>query len=198
MTIYTTAATVAKHDVCPGGTDRTAEALAKRGMTMDSRVTIQIILNDMGLCDALFSFCEVEKASRKEAEGVIREYMLSVAGYALRFLSLDADDNRKQVLLDANKAINKRCEGISRPALSRRSFVEVNRLYNQETDTKTRHWLNAYKIMLAPKPDHVTAVHATIALLEGCEVLSMDNEMRGALVHRLADLLGPCPMMGND
>lgn len=187
MTIYTTAAKVAKHDVCDGGTERTAAALAKRGLTMNDVVPMQLILEDLGLCDALFSFCEVEKKSRKEADLVIREYMRNVAGYITRFLSLTHGYGEE--LRQGNHVLNKRFDGIDRPSLLRKSFVTFRKLHEAEVDPAGKHWLNAYSILLSPKPDHICAVHSTVALLEGAAVTGFDKEMRDMLVNVLQTLL---------
>ncbi len=193
MTIYTTAAMVAKHGVCPGGTERTAAALAKRGLNMDSRVTMQIILKDLGLSDALFSFSEVEKASRKEAKQVLRQYMRTVAGYACRFILLTHPEYG-EALAAANKPINKRCDGIDRPELARKHMVRIGRLHQAETDPSAKHWLNVYRILLSAKPDHIVATHASIALMDGAKAVGVRDEVHQQLVTVLKDLLGPCPM----
>ncbi len=65
MTVYTKASLTAKYNVCDQGVERTKAALEKNGLTMDSKVSMQLILRELGLSDTLFSFCSVCKGSEK-------------------------------------------------------------------------------------------------------------------------------------
>lgn len=190
MTIYTRAAWTTTSGICEGGLVRTMEALEKYGLTLDSDVSLQTILKELGLSDTLFSFCKVTKSSQKEAIRVLRQYMLEVTGLAGRFLLL-LHPEYAEPLADANKVINKRCRGIKRPELMAATYAKIKALWKAETSPQDRHWLNVYLCMLSKQPDHLVATHASIALMDGAEVVGTRKEIHDRLYKTLEDLLGP-------
>lgn len=189
MTIYTTANLVAKHNVCEGGRERTAAALAAEGKTMDTVVTMQNILRSLGLTDALYSFSEVLPESREEADRVLRRYMLELAGRASNLILL-TEPNLAATLAEANGAINKRCEGVYRPQIMRRQWAAIMACRTKRVDPGLRYWLQAYAELLSPKPDYLAATHATVAFVDGCRDKKLAAEATETLTNTLAALLG--------
>lgn len=189
MTIYTTAARVAKHNVCEGGQERTAAALAAQGKTMDTVVTMQNILHSLGTTDALYSFVEVEPGSEKEAAYVLGEYCRQLAGMVGNVLIVN-DPGLATVLAEVNKTLNKRCDGVERPQLQRRAWAAVMARRQARTVPEVRYWLQAYAELLAPKPAHIRAVHATAAFIDGCRAAKIENEGQQKVYAILDNLLG--------
>ena len=73
--IYTKARLTAEYNICEGGTERTEKALERLGLTMDSRVSMQLIMRELGLSDTLFSFCAVCKGCEDEANKIGRAHV---------------------------------------------------------------------------------------------------------------------------
>ena len=188
MTIITKAAWTAKYNVCEGGTARTAAALEANGLTMDDEVSMQDIMRTLGLSDTLFSFCKVKRGCEPEAQRVLGEFMRAVVGYALRWITFTRSD-LSEALVQANKAINKRCDGISRPALLAQEYAKINDLYRVEHEPKIKYWLDVYRCVLSNKPDHLAATHAAIALMDGADVMKMRNAVHEQLCAVLNNLL---------
>lgn len=189
MPIHTRASLTAKFNVCEGGTQRTKETLERLGLSFDSKVTMGLILREMGLSDCVFSFCAVEKQDRGEADRVLWAYMLYVTGLAQRFIIL-THPTYDDMMAEANKAINKRCEGHKRPAQLARIYARVNDAYRAEPDAKIRYWLDVYRCMLSDKPDHLAATHGGIALMDGAQIAGIRAEIHATLVVELTRLLG--------
>lgn len=189
MPIKTRASLTAKHNICEGGTERTKLTLERLGLQFDSIVTMGLILREMGLSDCVFSFCATEKEDRKEADRVLRAYMLYVTGLAQRFIIL-THSQYDAMLAEANKAINKRCEGHRRPAQLARLYAKVNDAYRTESEPRVKHWLDVYRCMLSDKPDHLAATHGGIALMDGADIVGIRNEVHIQLVEELTRLLG--------
>jgi len=192
MTIYTTAARVAQHNVCEGGQERTAAALAREGKTMDTRVTMQNILRSLGLTDALYSFAEVEPASAKEAQTTLRAYMRALAGVTSNLILVREPIYGVELAI-ANKPLNKRCDGIYRPHLLRKEWVRIANLRKGRIEPEMRYWLQAYMDLLSPKHDYMAATHATVAFLEGAKAAGIYGEALHTATNILAELLGPDP-----
>lgn len=189
MTIYTKAAYTTKEGICEGGLERTIQTLDRLGLTMDSRVSMQLILRELGLSDTLFSFCRVCKGCEAEAQQVLHKYMLAVTGLALRFLTLTRPE-LAEPLVEANKVINKRCAGLDRKALLAQVYKKIKVLHENETAPQDKHWLNVYLCMLSEHPDHLCATHASISLMDGADVVGIRAEIHARLVQELTDLLG--------
>lgn len=193
MPIHTRASLTAKFNICEGGTARTAQTLDRLGLTMDSPVTMGLILREMGLSDCVFSFCAVEKKDRAAADKALRSYMLHITGLALRFIVVTHNAEYGEVLLEANKVINKRCEGHSRPAQLARAYAKINDLYRAEADPKIKYWLDVYRCMLSDKPDYLAATHGGIALMDGANVAGIKEPVHAELVDVLYRYLGETP-----
>lgn len=194
MTIYTQAALTAKFNVCEGGTARTAEALSRLGLTMESPVTMQLILRELGLSDTVFSFCAVQKGCENEAREVLHQYMLFVTGLACRFIMLTpSQPEYAELLANANHVINKRCAGIDRKALMQASYERVSAAHSAESIPYMRYLLETYRHMLSTNPDYLAATHAGIALLECAKLVGVYDEIHQRLVDELTRLLGPEP-----
>lgn len=189
--IYTKAAWTTTSGICDGGYKRTVDALAKHGLTMDSDVSMQTILAELGLSDTLFSFCKVKKGGEVEAAHVLGKYMQHVAGYAFKFLSYTTPIEEMAVLAKSNKPINKRADGIKQTATMAHCYKLVNKLYQKETHASSRFLLDVYRIILSDKPEHLKATHASIALMDACAVHDARKECHDTLVKVLSDLLGP-------
>lgn len=189
MTIYTQAALTAKFNVCEGGTARTAAALSRLGLTMESPVTMQLILRELGLSDTVFSFCAVQKGCEEEARRVLWGYMLCLTGLACRFITLTHPEYI-ELIANANHVINKRCSGVNRKELMQQNYERVSAAHASEEAPNIRYFLDTYKHMLSTSPDYLAATHAGIALLEGCKVVGVYNEVHTKLVGELHTLLG--------
>lgn len=192
MTIYTKARLTAQHNICEGGTERTAAALERLGLTMDSKVTMQLILRELGLSDTLFSFCAVCKGCEIEADKVLHAFMLEVTGLACRWLLL-MNPTYVSALERANAAINKRCRGLKRPELNSQIHKEIKALQDEQTNPQDRYWLSTYLCMLSHHPDYLAATHGAIALMDGAAIVNMRDEIHAHLVSHLTVLLGPDP-----
>lgn len=187
--IYTTAALVAKHNVCEGGVERTAAALAREGKTMDTRVTMQHILQSLGLTDALYSFAEVEPESKDEATKVIREYSRRLVGTMGNLILIPAP-HLGDAIAGANAVLNKRFDGITRTEVRRRSTVALARIRAGMDKPELRYWLQGYLEFLSPKPDYLAATHATVAFVEGCRAGGIYDAGLEKAREVLSDLLG--------
>lgn len=191
--IYTKARLTAEYNICEGGTERTEKALERLGLTMDSRVSMQLIMRELGLSDTLFSFCAVCKGCEDEANKVLWTYMMEVVGRAGRWLTMVGTPDIVKFVAEANGAINKRCSGRPRPALQKKLHDDAKALHDLCPFPQDKFWLFCYMCMLSDRPDHLAATHATIALLDGCEAVGMRQEAHDTLFKVMMDLLGPEP-----
>lgn len=188
--IYTKAAWTIPAGACDGGTERTAVALDKAGLTMDSLVTMQLILEHLGLTDTLYSFCVVKPSSKAEADKVINAYCKAVVGYAHQFLGLTYP-HVAQALVETHQALNKRFEGHNRPGQVARAYAVANDIYKEQTDPTIRFFVDVYRIALSSHPHHLIAVHTSIALMDGVALADARQEVHDRLVELLSELLGP-------
>lgn len=189
--IYTKARLTAEFNICEGGTERTAATLERLGLTFDSRVSMQLIMREMGLSDTLFSFCAVCKGCEEEAQQTLWKFMLEVTGRAGQWLTLMAPAELVKTITEANKVINKRCSGRPRPALMKKLHDDVKALHDICPHEQEKFWLYVYMCMLSDKPDYLAATHGTIALLDGCAVVGMREEAYNVVFKTMMDLLGP-------
>lgn len=189
MTIYTKAALTTVEGICDGGIERTKATLAKLGLTMDSRVSMQLILRELGLSDTLFSFCSVCKGCEEEAAQVLGKYMAVVTGLACRFLQLTNAEYAED-LLAANDTLNKRFAGMDRKMLLAEHYKKFKIHHATDDMPQNKHFLNVYLIMLSSQPNHLCATHASIALMDGLEICGARREMHDRLYTELSDLLG--------
>lgn len=191
MTIYTRAAYTTTQGICEGGMERTEATLKKLGLTMDSDVSMQLIMRELGLLDTLYSFCKVCKRSEKEAQNVIRKYCLFVGGKAAQWLLLTRSD-LAQDIAGSNRALNLRFTGRDNPKLRNAAMASMTIVHNHEhTTIIERQWAEVYRCLLADKIDAFCATHATSALLEGARMCGMQSEVHERLCQELNQLLGP-------
>lgn len=193
MTIYTRAAYTTTQGICEGGMERTIATLEKLGLTMDSDVSIQLIMRELGLLDTLYSFCKVCKRSEAEAQHVIRQYCLFVGGKAAQWLLLTRGD-LSELVAASNKALNMRFTGRDNGKVRRRAQVAWTTLLTMEGERVNiieRQWIEVYRCLLADKIDAFCATHATVALLEGARLCDMQPEIHERLCKELITLLGP-------
>lgn len=181
MTIWTSASRThkEKHGICVDGIRRTQQVLAKLGLGMESLVTMRTILEELGVSDCVYSFCEVRKGCEDEADRVLRQYMSYI---------LDLTEEYLGVRLYTN-GLNKRLAGVSRPALLLEEYNIVNNDYHNEPEPVKRYGYNVYRCMLSPKTDSQAATHAGISLMDGAEVLGKREEVHGKLFAKLQELL---------
>lgn len=170
--------------------ERTLAALERLGLTMDSWVSMQLIMRELGLSDTLFSFCKVKKGDEKEAKKVLREYMEYVAVTAFKFLCV-ADPSLAVPLTGPMKAIDKRIKGYDRRPMLAAEYKNVKNIYNEELRPHLKHWLNALLCLLSEYGDHLCATHASIALMDGADIVGIRKEVHTNLCHQLNELLGP-------
>lgn len=191
MTIYTTAARVARFDVCEGGTERTAAALAREGKTMDTVVTLQNILHSLGLTDALFSFCDVEPGSEVERDRVLGRYIVVLGALLCPGVQVAVHEDRAvyRAVQDARMLIDKRGAGIEREAFAKRVLVTLLRAKREQDAPHLRYWLQGIAELLGPKPNYLAATHATVACIEGYRALGMEARAVEHLTKRLESLL---------
>lgn len=190
MTIRTKAAWTLPEGVCDRGRERTAEALARLGLTEDSMVTMQQILQELGLSDTLYSFCRVKKGDEAEASTVLRRYMNAVANATYRYIIV-ADPNYAELLKPPMLAIDKRVRGIRRPELWNKRHAAVKALHDAEQRAHIKHWLNALLCLLSSHKDHLCATHASISLMDGADIVGIRKETHTVLYETLSELLGP-------
>lgn len=188
--IRTKAAYTTNAGICEGGMERTMAALEKHGLGLHSWVTMQLILRELGLSDTLFSFCKVKKGDEPEARRVLRHYMGHVAATAYRFIWV-ADPSYVDKLNRPIHAIDKRVRGHDRRALFAAQYKDVAKLHKEETRPQIKHWLHALMCLLSEYGDHLCATHASIALMDGADIVGIRKEVHGNLVHMLSELLGP-------
>lgn len=190
MTIYTCAAYTTAHDICDGGKERTQALLQRLGMGLNDWGSMQMIMRNLGLSDTLFSFCKVKKGCEQEALKVIRAFITQAVGDAFQLIGLTRVDLATE-LVKANKAINKRMQGIERPALLLQEYNAVSRLHVNEPEPHVKFWLDVYRCALSDKPLHLIATHASIALMDGADIMKFRSEMHAHLCEKLNELLGP-------
>lgn len=193
MTIYTRAAYTTTQGICEGGMERTQATLDKLGLTMDSDVSMQLIMRELGLLDTLYSFCKVCTRSEAEAERVIRQYCLFVGGKAAQWLALTHSD-MAEMIAAANRALNLRFSGKDNTKMRRTSLAAWTTALTLNADSFNiveRQWVEVYRCLLTDKIDAFCATHATVALLEGARLCGMWEEVHARLCQELNQLLGP-------
>lgn len=188
--IRTKAAYTTKEGICEGGMERAIATLERLGLTMDSWVTMQLIMRELGLSDTLFSFCRVKKGDEAEASRVLRTYMEYVATVAYKFIWA-ADPDYAPKLHKPMLAIDKRVKGHDRRPLFAAQYREVKKLWEIETRPHVKHWLNALLCLLCEYGNHLCATHASIALMDGADIVGIRAEVHENLCFQLNSLLGP-------
>lgn len=179
MTIYTSASRTHKHNPCVDGSARTKEALARLGLNMNSLVPMSVVLEQLGVSDTVFSFCEVRKGCEAEADRVLREYMKHILVLTKEYLGFDA----------WSKGILKRLEGHIRPRILADELTVFMYGISTEPDPVARKALEVYRCMLSEQPNYLCALHAGIALMDGASFLGKHAEVRQALYDKLKELL---------
>lgn len=188
--IRTKAAYTTQAGICEGGMERTIATLERLGLTMDSWVTMQLILRELGLSDTLFSFCKVKKSDEAEAKRVLRTYMEHVATTAYKFIYI-SDPPYFGKLREPMLAIDKRVRGLDRRPLFAAQYKVVKALHSAENRPHIKHWLNALLCLLSEYADHLCATHASIALMDGADVVGVRSDVHENLMYQLSQLLGP-------
>lgn len=188
--IRTKAAYTTKEGACEGGLERTIAALDRLGLTMDSWVSMQLILRELGLTDTLFSFCKVKKGDEAEAIKVVREYSSYVAALASRFIWV-AEPTYAATLDRPLQAIKKRMQGVDRRPLYNAQYEVLKRAHGEETRPHIKHWLNALMCLLSTYGEHLCATHASISLMDGADIVGIRREVHEELLKKLHELLGP-------
>lgn len=181
MTIYTSASRTHKpeHGICERGIENTQRVLAKLGLTMESLVTMELILDELGLCDCLYSFCEVRKGCEEEASFVLRNYMAYVRELTQEYLGV-------YVVVES---VNKRLAGVMRPALLMRDHAAICDARAVLSDPIKMYGMDVYKCLASSFTDSQAANHASIALMDGAELLGKRAEVHDKLTQRLRSLL---------
>lgn len=183
--------------ICEGGLERTNETLARLGLNMDSLVSMQTIMRELGLTDTLYSFCKVTLESRAEAQKVLGEfikYETELAYWLINFTRSDLSTAIKQ----AARPIKKRAEGTPREALQQQEYESLSRLYYNEPEAHIKHWINAFRCLLSnEKSDSLAATHAAMALMDGADIIGIREEIHKRLCDKLNELLGPEPSSQN-
>jgi hypothetical protein len=179
MTIYTSASRTHKHNPCPEGAKRTQEALAKLGLNMQSLVPMRVVLEELGISDTVFSFCEVRKGCESEADKVLRAYMSFLIHLTQGYLGVYHEC----------RSLNKRLAGHMRPATLATEYALIDHVRAHETDPVRMKGLEVYKWLLSDNPNHLCALHAGIALMDGAELIGKREEVQQALLGKLRELL---------
>lgn len=181
MTIYTSASRThkPKYDICADGRIRTANLLDKHGLHMDSLVTMRFILEEMGISDCVFSFCEVRKGDEQEAAQVLQAYMA--------FL-LDLVSEYFHIYLPS-KALTKRLQGHIRPEALLKEYKGVKLLRETESDNAQRKALEVYLCLLSDRPEYQAVTHAGIALMDAAELIGKRTEVNNRMLTKLRELL---------
>jgi hypothetical protein len=179
MTIYTSASRTHKHNPCPEGAKRTQEALAKLGLNMQSLVPMRVVLEELGISDTVFSFCEVRKGCEAEADQVLRRYMSFLVHLTQGYLGVYHDST----------ALNKRLAGHMRAVPLAKEYALVDHRHSHEASPASRKGLEVYKWLLSDNPNYLCALHAGIALMDGAELIGKRQEVHDKLLGKLRELM---------
>lgn len=188
--IRTKAAYTTKAGICEGGLERTNAVLERLGLTYDSWVSMQLIMRELGLSDTLFSFCKVKKGDEAEAHRVLTTYTEYVASILYKYIWI-ADPTYTPKLSRAMAAIDKRLKGHDRKALLQAQYQTVRKLHEEELRPQIKHWLNGLLCLLSDNPLHLASTHASIALMDGADIVGVREAVHNNLYSQLMDLLGP-------
>lgn len=184
MAIYTRAGWAWEHDPCEDGRQRGQDALARLGLTPDTPVTIQQVLQHTTLQDALFCFIRVESRSVEQARTVIGEYIATVAGYLLRFTTItDGGEVLKNLAGPLNAHYIDKKDRTALLAKLAKALPTDHELPQNIV------WYEGLRIILSDKPVHLIAMHATQKLLEGAKIATFEDEMRDTITDSFRMIL---------
>lgn len=183
--IYTSSALTRKHNSCPRGPDW----LEKHGLSPDTPVSMGAIVRTLGVYDALFSFCEVFPECEGEAETVLRNFGLYVAGLACRFICL-SEYNSVTVLSQANSVLNQWARKRRNENHAAKIRKAISKLPRPDERPQVAKWYTTYDYLLSNQHDYLKVLQATRALIEGCEVADIRAPVYDEVRRRLFEALG--------
>lgn len=184
MTIYTSASRThkPKYDICENGIVRTKALLDRLGLEMDSLVPMGLILDELGLSDCLFSFCEVAAGGEREARAVLLTYMQVLLDTNSEYL-YRTDDER------IIKPIQKRILGLERAAAKQQATTLLSAAYNLEPNMAKRKGIDVLRCLTSDHPDYLAVLHGGVHLMDGAAILGKRDEVHGTLSGALKSLL---------
>lgn len=166
MTIYTSAALTEPLNVCDQGKERTRAALARLGLEWHSRVTIDLILDTMGLSDAVFSCGAVEPRSRAEADDVLVAYAATLPAMC-DSLWRPAMLPRPAAVEEARHLFGKRLMGKPREAQARALLPALLEASKESPNPVERMAMEFWVAMINPdKPMYLVATHGGMWLID--------------------------------